>query len=65
MDYREQYDRYVAMIEETIERILPQNEMDCTNDMQIHRNLCEVSRMKIFFSGCSSSTMVRAATAAL
>lgn len=29
MDYREQYDRYVAMIEETIEKILPQTETDC------------------------------------
>lgn len=26
MDYREQYDCYVAMIEETIEKILPQTE---------------------------------------
>ncbi|MFQ9446855.1 MAG: hypothetical protein ACLR4A_05420 [Christensenellales bacterium] len=32
MDYREQYDRYVAMIEETIEKILPQTETDCPND---------------------------------
>ena len=31
MDYREQYDRYVAMIEETIEKILPQTETDCPN----------------------------------
>ena len=26
MDYREQYQRYVAMVEETIEQVLPQTE---------------------------------------
>ena len=39
MDYREQYDRYVAMIEETIEKIVPQTQTDGRNDMQISRHL--------------------------
>lgn len=51
MDYREQYDRYVAMIEETIEKILPQTETDCPNDMQIPRHLCEAMRYSLLAGG--------------
>lgn len=47
MDYREQYDCYVAMIEETIEKNLPQTETDCPNDMQIPRHLCEAMRYSL------------------
>ena len=32
MDYREQYQRYVAMVEETIEQVLPQTEEECPNE---------------------------------
>ena len=35
MDYREQYQRYVAMVEETIEQVLPQTEEECPNEMRI------------------------------
>ena len=55
MDYREQYDRYVAMIEETIEKILPQTETDCPNDMQIPRHLCEAMRYSLL-AGVRRST---------
>ena len=51
MDYRGQYDRYVAMIEETIEKILPQTETDCPNDMQIPRHLCEAMRYSLLAGG--------------
>ena len=51
MDYREQYDCYVAMIEETIEKNLPQTETDCPNDMQIPRHLCEAMRYSLLAGG--------------
>lgn len=51
MDYREQYDCYVAMIEETIEKILPQTETDCPNGMQIPRHLCEAMRYSLLAGG--------------
>ena len=32
MDYHEQYRHYVAIIDETIEKILPQSETDCSTE---------------------------------
>ena len=51
MDYREQYQRYVAMIEETIEQILPQTDEDCPEGMQIPKRLCEAMRYSLLAGG--------------
>ena len=52
MDYREQYQRYVAMVEETIEQVLPQTEEECPNEecpneMRIPKRLCEAMRYSL------------------
>ena len=51
MDYREQYQRYVAMVEETIEQILPQTDKDCPDGMQIPKHLCEAMRYSLLAGG--------------
>ena len=51
MDYREQYQRYGAMIEETIEQILPQTDEDCPEGMQIPKRLCEAMRYSLLAGG--------------
>ena len=51
MDYREQYQRYVAMVEETIEQVLPQTEEECPNEMRIPKRLCEAMRYSLLAGG--------------
>ena len=51
MDYREQYQRYVAMVEETIEQILPQTDKDRPDGMQIPKHLCEAMRYSLLAGG--------------
>ena len=51
MEYREQYQRYVAMVEETIEQILPQTDEDCPSGMQIPKYLCEAMRYSLLAGG--------------
>ena len=51
MDYREQYQRYVAMVEETIEQVLPQTEEECANEMRIPKRLCEAMRYSLLAGG--------------
>ena len=51
MDYREQYQRYIAMVEETIEQILPQTDKDCPDGMQIPKHLCEAMRYSLLAGG--------------
>ena len=51
MDYREQYQRYVAMVEETIEQVLPQTEEECPNEMHIPKRLCEAMRYSLLAGG--------------
>ena len=51
MDYHEQYRRYVVMVEETIERILPQSGEDCPADGGIPEKLCEAMRYSLLAGG--------------
>ena len=56
MDYREQYQRYVAMVEETIEQVLPQTDEECPNEecpneMRIPKRLCEAMRYSLLAGG--------------
>ena len=51
MDYHEQYRHYVAIIEETIEKILPQSETDCPTDGGIPEKLCEAMRYSLLAGG--------------
>ena len=51
MDYREQYQRYVAMVEETIEQVLPQTEEECPDEMRIPKRLCEAMRYSLLAGG--------------
>jgi len=52
MEYREQYSRYVGIVEETIERLLPQTEQECpeTGGM-IPAHLCETMRYSLLAGG--------------
>ena len=51
MEYREQYQRYVAMVEETIEQILPQTEEECPSETRIPKRLCEAMRYSLLAGG--------------
>ena len=51
MDYHEQYRHYVAIIEETIEKILPQSETDCPTDGGIPEKLCKAMRYSLLAGG--------------
>ena len=51
MDYHEQYRRYVAMVEETIEKILPQSHEDCPADSGIPEKLSEAMRYSLLAGG--------------
>lgn len=52
MDYREQYARYVAMVEETLERLLPQTNEECPQaGGAIPRRLCESMRYSLMAGG--------------
>ena len=51
MDYHEQYQHYVAIIEETIEKILPQSETDCPTDGGIPEKLCKAMRYSLLAGG--------------
>ena len=44
---REQYQRYVAMVEETIEQVLPQTEEECPNEMRIPKRLCRIIPIRL------------------
>ncbi|MDO5378013.1 MAG: polyprenyl synthetase family protein [Clostridia bacterium] len=52
MEYREQYDRYVSAVEETIERLLPQTERECPDvDGMIPAHLCKTMRYSLLAGG--------------
>ena len=51
MAYREQYSRYVGMIEETIEKILPQTEAVFSGDGAMPKLLCESMRYSLLAGG--------------
>lgn len=51
MDYREQYSRYAGIVEETIERLLPQTEQECPGTGGIPAHLCETMRYSLLAGG--------------
>jgi len=52
MTYNEQYSRYVGMIEETFERLLPQTSLDFSADgAEIPAHLCESMRYSLLAGG--------------
>ena len=51
MEYNEAYGRYVGMIEETIEALLPQTEGMCPPDGMIPAHLCETMRYSLLAGG--------------
>ena len=52
MAYREQYGRYVGMVEETLERLLPQTEEICPKEADvIPQRLCDSMRYSLLAGG--------------
>lgn len=51
MEYNEAYGRYVGMIEETIDALLPQTEGMCPPDGMIPAHLCETMRYSLLAGG--------------
>ena len=51
MEYNEAYGRYVGMIEETIEALLPQTDGVCPPDGEIPAHLCETMRYSLLAGG--------------
>lgn len=52
MDYKEQYRQYVGMVEETIERLLPQPSQECPKEGgAIPAHLCETMRYSLLAGG--------------
>ena len=51
MEYNEAYGRYVGMIEETIEALLPQTDGMCPPDGMIPAHLCETMRYSLLAGG--------------
>ena len=51
MEYNEAYSRYVGMIEETIEALLPQTDGQCPPDGEIPAHLCETMRYSLLAGG--------------
>ena len=51
MEYNEAYSRYVGMIEETIEALLPQTDRQCPPDGEIPAHLCETMRYSLLAGG--------------
>ncbi len=51
MDYEREYRRYVGLVEETIERLLPQTQEACPADGGIPKLLCESMRYSLLAGG--------------
>lgn len=51
MDYEREYRRYVGLVEETIERLLPQTQEACPPDGGIPKLLCESMRYSLLAGG--------------
>ena len=51
MVYHEQYSRYVGMIEETIEKVLPQTEAVFSTEDKMPKLLCESMRYSLLAGG--------------
>lgn len=51
MEYREQYSRYIGMIEEALEKVLPAQEQFCPPDGVIPAHLCESMRYSLLAGG--------------
>ena len=51
MMYHEQYDRYLGMVETTLERLLPQTQEECPAQGGIPRHLCEAMRYSLMAGG--------------